>query len=345
LDLFETMCRLCGQGAPSGFEEPAARTAQALLEPLVDEVSVDRLGNVAGIKRCGAPEARRLLLDAHLDEVGLIVTGVENGFLRFACLGGVDPRVLPDREVSVLAGPEPLFGVVACLPPHLQSETDRDTATRSEKMCIDIGMSQEQALQAVPIGTPVVFRSGLFRLRNGQVCGKSLDDRSCFAVLLRTAQLLQNKPLDVDVYFMGSVREETGGAGAGVGTVAAAPDWCVATDVTFARTPGLSAQEVPCRLYGGPAIGLGPNMTWSLTERMTEKAKQLGIPFQYEVMEGNTGTNGWQMQTCLAGIPTAVVSLPLKYMHTPVEVVALDDMENTARLLAAFAQGLGREGC
>lgn len=344
MELYDILEGLCGLGGPSGFEKPVAEAAKELLEPLMDQVSIDRLGSVIGVRRCGKPEAKRLLLDAHLDEIGLVVTGIEEGFLRFASIGGVDPRMLPARELTILTRPEPLFGVVACLPPHVQTAADHDKSVAIEDLRVDVGMTQEQAEKSIPIGTPMVYREGCFRLAGDQVCGKSLDDRSCFAILLRTAELLKGADLDVDLYIMGSVREEVSGTGAIVGTNAINPDWCVATDVTFGITPGLSEDEVPCKLHGGPAIGVGPNMTWALTDRMVAKAKASGIPYQLEVMEGHTGTNGWHMQTCLEGIPTSVVSLPLKYMHSPIEVVSLEDMEQSARLLAAFVKDLGKEG-
>ena len=344
MDCFSTLERLCTLAGPSGFEGTVAQTAKELLEPLVDEASIDRLGNVIGLRRCGKPNAKRLLLDAHLDEIGLVVTGIEEGFLRFAPIGGVDPRMLPARELTILTAPEPLFGVVACLPPHVQTAADHDKSVAIEDLRVDVGMSQEEAEKAIPIGTPMVYREGCFRLGGDQVCGKALDDRSCFTILLRTAELLKDTDLDVDLYIMGSVREEVSGTGSIVGTNAINPDWCVATDVTFGITPGLSEDQVPCKLYGGPAIGMGPNMTWPLTDRMIAKAKALDIPYQIDVMEGHTGTNGWHMQICLEGIPTSVVSLPLKYMHSPIEVISLEDLEHTAQLLAAFVKDLGKEG-
>lgn len=343
MELYDTLNHLCSLPGPSGFEFPVAQAARELLAPWVDEVSIDRMGNVIGLRRCGRPNAKRLLLDAHLDEIGLIVTGIEEGFLRFAPIGGVDPRMLPARELTILTKPKPLFGVVACLPPHVQTAADQDKAAAIEDLRVDVGLTQSQAEALIPIGTPMVYRESCTPLAGGQVCGKSLDDRSCFTVLLRTAELLQKTELDVDLYIMGSVREEISGAGAIVGANAIAPDWCAAVDVTFARTPGLSEDDVPCKLYGGPAIGVGPNMTRSLTQRLISKAKVGDIPYQLEVMEGHTGTNGWHMQICREGIPTAVVSLPLKYMHSPIEAVALEDMEHTARLLAAFTQDIGKE--
>lgn len=341
LDIRNALEQLCAVGAPSGFERPAAQVAAELLRPLMDEVSVDRLGNVIGVKRCGKENAGRLVLDAHLDEIGLMVTGIEDGYLRFRSIGGVDPRMLPDRELTILTEP-PIFGVVACLPPHVQTAADRDKSTPIAELYIDVGMSQEQAEAAIPIGTPIVYRESCFALGEKQVCGKSMDDRACFACLLRAAELLQDKELDVDLYILGSTREEVSGAGAKVGVFSIEPDWCVAVDVTHGKTPD-SSKERTSAIGGGPAIGVGPNMTRWMTERMKAKGKENEIPCQIEVMEGHTGTNGWHMQIAREGIATSVVSLPLKYMHTPIEVLDLDDVEAVARLLAAFAVDLGKE--
>ena len=144
LDIRNALERLCSQTAPSGFEAPAAQAAMDLLRPMVDEVSIDRLGNLVGVRRCGRPGAKKLLLDAHLDEIGLIVIGIEDGFLRFRSIGGVDPRMLPDRELTILTNP-PLFGVVSCLAPHIQKKGDADKAVPLADLFIDIGMTLEQA--------------------------------------------------------------------------------------------------------------------------------------------------------------------------------------------------------
>ena len=336
--ILRTLCAACG---PSGFERPAVLAAKELLEPLMDEVRIDRLGNLIGLRRCGKPGAKKLLLDAHLDEVGLVVTGHEDGFLRFKG-AGVDPRMLPDREVLILTEP-PMLGVVACLPPHVLSAEDREKAPEVKDLFIDTGLSQERAEQMIPIGTPVSYRTDFTPLGERQVCAKSLDDRSCFAVLLKAAELLQGKELDVDLYVLGSVCEETGGRGAQVGAQGLAPDFCVAVDVTFGRTPD-SPKDEALVMGGGPVVGIGPNMARWMTRRLLDKAAELNMAVQKEVMEGNTGTNGWDMQIANEGVATAILSVPLKYMHTPVEVVERSDLEDCARLLAAFTQGIGEEG-
>ena len=336
MDMRQALERLCTCTAPSGFEAPAAAVAAELLRPLVDEVSVDRMGNVLGVRRCGKEGAPRLLLDAHLDEIGLLVTGVEDGFLRFRSIGGVDPRMLPGRELVVLTDP-PRRGIVTC-----PAGGEADKSIPLSELFVDVGLSQTEAERAVPVGTPMVYRGGCFALGEDQMCGKSMDDRSCFVTLLRAAELLKDKPLDVDLYIMGSTREEVSGAGAKVGTYGINPDFCVAVDVTHGKTPDANLHR-RSSIGGGPQIGIGPNMTRWMTQRMIEKAKANAIPYQPEVMEGHTGTNGWGMQVTREGVATSVVSLPLKYMHSPIEVLDIQDIEHVAALLAAFTENLGKE--
>ena len=343
LDVEKTLELLTGEKGPSGFEAPVVQTARELLKPYVDETWIDPLGSLVGVKRCGKANAKKLLLDAHLDEIGLMVTGMEEGFLRFAEIGGVDPRMLPDREVTVLTDP-PLFGVVTCLPPHVLSADEANKSIPMDKLYIDVGLSQEEAVERLPVGTPITYRCGCFALGENRICGKSLDDRSCFVALLLCAEALQGVELDVDVYFMGSTREEISGAGASCGTFAIAPDFCVAVDVTHAETPDVrSPKDRVFTLGGGPAIGVGPNMTTWMTNRMKDKARALGMDYQLEIMSGNTGTNAWGMQVSREGVATSIVSLPLRYMHTPVEVLDKADLEALGKLLAAFAVDIGKE--
>lgn len=342
MEVRKTLETLAGEKGPSGFERTVAKTAQTLLAPYVDETYFDRLGSLVGVRRCGKPNAQKIMLDAHLDEIGLMVTGIEEGFLRFTEIGGVDPRMLPDREVTVLCG-EPLLGVIACLPPHVQTAKDHDKAVSMEDLCIDVGLSQEEAERRIPIGTPITYRCGCFALGEHRVCGKSMDDRACFTALLRCAELLQDQPLDVDLYIVGSSREEVNGAGAACAAFDVIPDACVAVDVTHGDSPD-APKEKTFPLGGGPVVGIGPNCTRTLVRRLQRAAEELELKLQPEVMTGHTGTNAWGVQIAREGIATAVVSVPLRYMHTPVEVLELDDLEKTAQLLAAFVKNCGKEG-
>ena len=335
----EILRALCGVGAPSGFERPAVLAARELLEPLVDEIWIDRLGSLVGVRRCGKPGAKKLLLDAHLDEVGLVVTGIKDGFLRFKA-NGVDVRMLPDREVTILTQP-PILGVVACLPPHVLSAEEREKAPEIKDLYVDTGLSQEEAERRIPVGTPMVYRTDFTALGERQLCAKAMDDRACFAALLRTAELLRDQELDVDLYIVGSACEETGGVGARVLAQGLSPDFCVAVDVTHGKTPD-SPKEGAFVMGGGPVVGIGPNMARWMVRRLLDEAEKLGLAVQKEVMEGSSGTNGWELQIANEGIATAVLSIPERYMHTPVEVVHRQDLEDTAKLLAAFVESLGR---
>jgi len=339
LNYEQTLARLCALSAPSGFESPAADAAAELLCPLVDEVTVTRLGSVVGVRRCGKKNAHRLLLDAHLDEIGFIVTGHEEGFLRFAPLGGVDPRMLPDREVMLLTDP-PITGVVACLPPHVQTADDMDKSLPIKDLYIDVGLTQETAEKRIPTGTPATYRGGCTLLGKKLLCGKALDDRAGFTVLLDTLERLKDKRLDVDLYVLGSTQEETHSSGAVTAAYGIAPDWCVAVDVTHGDSPDASKNET-FKLGGGPVIGVGPNCARSLSNRLKELAREGDIPYQIEVMSGSSGTNAWPIQICREGVATAVLSIPERYMHTPVEVVNREDLEDAAQLLAAFVESLG----
>lgn len=337
-----TLEQLCALPGPSGFERLAAKGAMELLQPLVDEVYTTRLGSVVGVRHCGKPGATKLLLDAHVDEIGILITGHEDGFLRFRTLGGVDPRMLCDREMTLLTDP-PTFGVVACLPPHVQTAEDMDKSTPVSELYLDIGLSSDEVKKRVPIGTPGVFRGSCAPLGEDQCCGKALDDRACITAILRTLELLQGKELDVELYVLFSTQEETSSAGAITAVNTIAPDICVAVDVTHGRTPD-GPKDKTFALGGGPAIGMGPNMSRLLTQQLICLAKQEGIDHHIEVMSGHTGTNAWPMQICREGIATAVVSLPLKYMHTPVEVISRADLESTANLLAVFLTRTEKEG-
>lgn len=333
--------QLCAMAGPSGYEQGVADAAAALLHPWMDEVTVNRMGSVVGVRRCGIDNAPKLLLDAHLDEIGFMVTGHEDGFLRFAPLGGVDPRMLPDRELTILTQP-PRLGVVACLPPHVQTREDMDKSQPMKELFLDVGLSQEEAQRLIPIGTPAVYRTGCTPLGEDLLSGKAMDDRACFAILLDAVQQLKNKPLDVDLYVLGSTQEETHSTGAITAAYEIIPDLCVAVDVTHGDSPDADKDKT-FTIGGGPVIGAGPNCTRWMSRRLEALAKEHSLDHQIEVMAGHSGTNGWPLQVSREGVATGVLSLPLRYMHTPIETVSKQDMAHTAQLLALFIEGLGEE--
>lgn len=334
----ETTRELCALSGPSGFEEAVARRAKELLEPLVDEICSDSMGNVLALRRCGKPGVRQLLLDAHLDEVGFIVTEVAEGFLKFSALGGLDERTLPGREVRVLAPEGPLYGVVACLPPHVLTAEQKEQAVEIKNLFIDLGLSQAEAEKRVPIGTPGVFEGPMFDLQGDNFVSKALDDRICAAVVLQVLENLKGEELPCDLAVMFSAQEEVGLRGAAPGAFRLAPDWCIAVDVTHARTPDAPKGET-FEAGKGCTVGVGPNANRAMTKAIMDVAKEQEIPYSVEVMPRSSGTNGWAIQITRQGVATAIVSVPVKYMHSPVEAASLADAEAAADLITAFIRG------
>jgi len=336
--VFETIKELCEIPGPAGFEEPVAARVKVMLESYMDETWIDVLGNVIGVKRCGRENAKKLLFDAHIDEIGLIITGVEEGFLRFSRLGGLDARVIPAAGVMINTEP-PLFGVVSVLPPHILKKEDTEKNFKIEDLYIDIGLSQEEATRLVTPGTHGVLASGVGILRDNLIYGKAIDDRAGFVAILRALELLKDTKLDVDLYVMASVQEEVGVRGATTGAFAIAPDYCVIIDVDHAKTPDAKPTEANTALGDGVIITRGPNMNPALTGKMLDLAKEKDIKFQIGVIPGgSSGTNARAIQISGEGVATALLGLPMRYMHSVNEVASLDDIESTAQLLCETAK-------
>ena len=343
MELRDLIIALASQTGPAGFERPAIEKARELLEPYVDEIRTDVLGNLIGVRRCGEKNAPMLLLDAHMDEVGLIVTGYEGGFLRFSNLGGVDDRILPATEVLILTKDGPLRGVIDVLPPHLLTDEEREKPLPREKLFIDAGFADEEsAKKRVPQGTPVSYATPCFAMGEHRLCGKSLDDRSCAAILIRAMEKLAGKKLAADVAVNLAVQEEVGGRGATTGTYAVDPDYALAVDVTFASEPG-SPPDKTCKIDCGAAIGVGAAASRAVSDRLIALAERRGIPYEIEVVGGYSGTDGDDIQVSRAGVATGVLSLPLRYMHTPAEVIDLRSAEAAADLVAAWVESFGEE--
>jgi endoglucanase len=341
MTLQDTILALCDLPGPAGYEEPVAALCKKLLEPYVDQVTTDVLGNVIGVRRCGKKNAKKLLLDAHIDEVGLIITGHEDGFLRFSALGGVDARMLPASEIKILTDP-PVTGVIGVLSPHLLRGDESDKTIKTEDLFIDIGLDQEAAKKAVPLGTPAVFNTAPRVFGDGLICAKGLDDRVCFAALVRALELLKDKPLEVDLYILGSVQEELGTRGAKAAAFDIRPDWAVAVDVDYASSPDAKEHWLKS-IGGGAVISKGPILNRRLTDLAAALAQERGIKYQIGVEAGDTGTNARVINLPGAGVATALLDIPLRYMHSPVEVVSVQDAEATAQLLAAVAESLKGE--
>ncbi len=335
MDFRQTIRALSEPPGVSGYERHAAECAEKLLAPLCDEVRTLPLYAVAGTRYAAVPDAPRVLLDAHIDQIGFIVTGYAGeGFLRFTTCGGFDPRVLPAKEVLIHTKSGVLHGVIACLPPHLR-DAQRSAAIVIEDLFIDSGLTDEEARREIPVGTSVTVAAPPLAMGEDFIGGAALDDRACFASILYAMELLRGEPLPVEVTVVGSSREETGGTGAETAAFDLRPEYAIAVDVTHAWTPDAPPERtVPAG--SGAAIGVGPHLNRRVSSTLVRLAGEQGIPYTREILCGRTGTNASNMQIVRTGTATGLVSLPLRYMHTACEVIREADARACGELLAAF---------
>ena len=328
--------RLCEASGVSGDESEVRELVIAEFGPYADEVRVDRMGSVISLKRGGpsGDHRPRVMLAGHMDEIGLIVSKIEKGFLHFTSVGGIDPRVLLGQEV-VVHGERPLPGVIGSRPPHVLPPEEQEKVIEMEKLFMDVGLPEEEVMERVHVGDLATIRRDLVELQGDRVAGKALDDRVGVATMLVCFHHLASLRHTWDVYGVATVQEEIGLKGAITSAYGLAPDIGVAIDATFGDMPGLSeAETLP--LGKGPAIAFGPNIHPTLYETLVAVAEAQEIPYQVEPVPGGSGTDAWAMQVTREGVPTALIGIPLRYMHTSVETVSVKDIERAGRLLALF---------
>jgi putative aminopeptidase FrvX len=329
----------------SGYEEPVRELLRQTWEPFADEMREGKLGSLIALKRGTGPDDSavdaprpKLMLAAHMDEIGLMVTGIEKGFLRIGRVGGTDRRVLLGLEV-VVHGRRELPGVVATRPPHVLPKAERKKTVPWDQLFVDVGLPEEDVEEMVKVGDLISIRREMVELKNRRVAGKAMDDRACVAAITLALEQLAGVNHTWDVFVVATVQEEVGLKGAITAAYGVAPDLAVALDVTFAKHPGVSEWDT-VSMGEGPAIGIGPNFHPGLVARLKEVAAAHEVPYQMDPTPGRSGTDAWAIQVTHEGVPTALVSVPLRYMHQPVETLVAQDVERAGRLLTAFIAGL-----
>ena len=323
--------------AVSGHEREMSLFIKQLFGKYCDSVEIDRFYNVAGIKKGCGDNRKKIMVTAHIDEIGLMVKSIDDeGFIKFSNVGGIDSKILLAQEV-IIHGKKDLTGIIGAKPPHLLKPEEAKKSVKIEDLSIDTGMGGKKVKEYVSIGDVITFKSGLFTLQNDKVGSKSLDNRSSVAALFETMSHLSSVKHKDDLYFVATVQEEVRLAGAIISAYNIEPDIAVVIDACHGDIPDAPKEET----YGlgkGPAIGLGPNLSRRLTNRIIDVAKEYNIPHQIDVEPGNTGTEAWATQVSRAGIPTVLVSIPVRYMHTAIETAHLGDIKNTGRLVAKFIE-------
>ena len=316
----------------TGNERAAADYIADAFRPFADEVEITPLNCVVAHKKGSGP---RVLICAHLDEIGMMVSKIEeDGCLRLQSVGGVDPRVLPGMRVRVYAKDGMLMGVVGATPPHLLKEADRKNNYTWETLFVDLGMDPDRVKQKVRLGDTVCFESRYVELKNDRVATKTADDRACVAIMLEAAQRLQSMRHSADLYFVATCQEEIGSWGALVSGFALAPAYGVAFDVCHADTPG--APRNSTSKITSLVTSKGPYLNSFMVKKMEETAKENGIELQVAVDPRSTATDADELSITRAGVPTVLLSLPIKYMHTNVETLDMHALKEGGRLLALY---------
>ena len=341
MDLLAHLKALCAVPGLPGYEAPVREVLRAAWAPLATSLQQDPLGTLTAQRQGGGPAPRpRVMLAAHMDAIGLMVTHQDGEFLRVMESGGIDARVLPGQLVTV-HGREELPGVVALPPAFLLPKARRENVTPVAELLIDTGLPAERLAALVRIGDLVSFAQPPLELLNDLLVAHSLDNRASLAALTVCLDALQGRAHAWDVLAAGTVQEEIGLKGAGAVAFALRPDLAVAVDVTFGADPNTKEfSHLTQALGGGPVLGLGPNIHPGLHAAFKAAAERAEIPYTIEAMAGNSGTDAAKLQLAREGIPTMVLSIPLRNMHTPVEVVSLKDISRAGRLLAEFIAGL-----
>ena len=341
-DILPFLKSLISVSGLSGFETPVARIIEEKWRPLVDEVSISRVGSLHGLKKGSGKSPRpSVMIAAHMDAIGMRVSKITDGFLHITNIGGIDVRVLPGAEVTVHAANsgEELPAVIAMPPANLLPESVGDGVVGINYLLVDTGLIAREVEGKVRVGDLVSFANETMELAGDAISGHSLDNRASVAAVTVCLEELQNKAHIWDVWASATVQEEVSYLGAYSSAFELRPQIAIAVDGTFAKGPGANGWQT---FSMGKGVGLcfGPNMHPFLHKKLKEMAEKLEIAWFLDLTPAHSNTDAFPMQITAEGIPTALVEFPFRYMHTPVEMVSMKDVYRAGRLLAEFIASL-----
>jgi putative aminopeptidase FrvX len=339
----EFLKKLLDTPAPSGFEAAAARVWREEAGTFADRVDADISGNSIAVVNEGAEP--RIMLAGHIDEIGVMVTHIDDdGFVYFEGVGGWDSQVLVGQRIRLLTRAGHVLGVIGKKPIHLMKGDEKDKVSKIEDLWIDVGAPDRAAAteRGVRVGDPGVIDAGLVELGGSLIASRSIDNRIGAFVVLEALRMLAGDRPDAMVAAVATTQEEIGyfGGGARTSAYALSPQLAIVVDVTFASdAPGIEKKTVgEHKLGSGPVITRGSATHTVLIDRLIEVAEAEGIPFSLTAAPRFTATDADAIYLTRAGVATAVISVPNRYMHSPNEIVSLDDLTAAARLIAAFCR-------
>lgn len=326
---------LSGLVAVTGFEATAAAKIAETFKDYCGEVRIDKFFNVIFLKKGFNKSAKKILVTAHSDEIGFLVNSIDDkGFVGISPMGGIDSKILLAQEV-IIHGREDITGIIGAMPPHLMKPEDAGKAVKIKDLRVDTGLKGAELKKIVSIGDVVSFKSSFSLMNKTKASGKSFDNRTGIVCMMEILQGLKDINHENDIIFLASTQEETSLAGITTAAFSIKPDAAIVIDAGHGDIPELS-KDVSSIAGKGPEIAIGPNLHQGMVEKLFELGKDICIPFQKMVESGDTGTEAWATQVSGCGIPTALLSIPVRYMHTAVETVNLEDIKYTARIITEF---------
>jgi endoglucanase len=337
----EFLEQLLDAPSPSGYEQPAQRVFRDYVAPFCDELTTDVMGNVFARISGKGKNLPKVMIVAHTDEIGLQIKYIDDkGFLYFAAVGGVDAHLTPGKRVTIHTLKGALPGVIGKKPIHLMDNKDRETVVKLEAQYIDIGAAdKKEAQKLVRVGDAVTFESSFTRLHGDRVASRGFDDKAGCHVVAEVLRLVaaSGKKLAVDLYGVSSVQEEIGMRGGTTSCYTVNPDVGICVEVDFATDqPDVEKKHNgEVALGKGPILARGANINPHLFELLSATAEKEKIAIQHTATPRGTGTDANVMQISRGGVATALVKIPLRYMHTSVETVSLGDLEEAAKLIVA----------
>lgn len=334
----ELLLELLGVQSVSGNERNLAATLERYFSRTTDGTLRDALGSLI-FRKSGAPGARRIMLAAHADEVGLMVTDIlDGGFLRVTGIGGARAASLAAQELSIY-GRETVTGVVCVKPPHLIENDDAKRMGRIDGLYVDTGFTRAQLLEKVSVGDTAVVKSEPVRLLGRRIAARGLDDKCGLALMYDVSERLLKLGTELELYYAATAQEEVGLRGAATSAEIVAPDAAVILDVTYAAQPGCDAPQ-PARLGGGPSIVVGSRTSRRLVRRFCEVCDEYRIKFQRELSPSASYTDADAIQVSQLGVPCLIISVPLRNMHSCTEVADLAELEAIGQAAALFIRSL-----
>lgn len=339
MEISETLELLCKTPSISGREKGLSELVQSFFLKYCDSAYIDKFHNCIGIKNGNGKERKKVMITAHMDEIGFLVKSIDdNGFVKLAAIGGIDSKVLLAKEV-IIHGREDLFGVIGAKPPHLLKADETSKSVKLEDLSVDTGIKKDKLSKLVNIGDEATFRPIIRKHRNDKISGNGIDNKAGVLSLILIMEELENLNHYHDIVFVATAQEELNLAGVINATYNIRPDAAIVIDACHGDMADVSKDET-YPLGKGPAIGIGPNLHRKLTNTLKNFAGEESIPYQIDIEPGDTGTEAWATQVSRNGIPTLLISIPVKYMHTQVEMVSEKDIKHTGRLTARFLSSL-----